>query len=431
MSLSQNQRRRGRFRDPVSGAGSDALPPEPIDDDDALAALRQAVADLDPRAFAACFAPLGSLRVPRPEGDVERHGRIEIERLGHELRAQLSELSWMPSRRFVSAGQVIEEAVAQAQTRSGFGAFGEIRLPMRAVAAVDTAGEISSLTLWVDWAALDDPHGVDTARGAASALVAQARARDDRGLRVIQAGPESNPAAAVPVVVPAQRTTTSTRPPGRVLWWRRHRGTLAGSLMAVAAAAVIGWVSLGVLKPITDARARTPKVQPVPATTNIPAVKTVRTPAAPPTPKPHRTATPGPSQIPAITRPEPKAKPKVQAGKQITLTSAVLFQSNSFELTPSAQARLQDVADHVRRDRMRGNIQVNGYTDAIGSTASNVVLSQLRAIAVADALAPKLTGLPVQLSTQGFGESEPTRSNLTAEGRQANRRVIIVLPKHR
>jgi outer membrane protein OmpA-like peptidoglycan-associated protein len=430
MSLSQNQRRRGRSRDTGTGPDQGAIT-DGTSDTDALAGLRLALADLDPRAFAACFAVTGRLRVPRPDGDVVRQGRFEIEQIGDEIRALVSELSWLPSRRFVSAGQVVEEAVARAQTRTGFGAFGEIQVSMRVVATVDPDGPITGLTLWVDWAALSDPHGDQSAHGAASALVAQARARDARGLRVIQSDPQAAPPPVPVVIVPAQRTGTSTRPPGTVLWWRRHRATMAGSVMAVAAAAVIGWVSLGVLKPITDARAD--GAQPVPAVTDTPALEKIDpAPTAKARVRPTATArteaAPEPSKV-AITRPEPKAKPKVQKGRQIIVPSAVLFEPNSFDLTPQAQAKLQVVADEVRKSRLSGNIQVNGYTDAIGTTASNVTLSQMRAYAVADALAPKLTGLPVQLSTQGFGERDPLSTNETTGGRQANRRVTIVLPK--
>jgi len=430
MSISQNQRRRGRSggsgvpagREKASGSSSDT---------DALAGLRQAVADLDPGAFARHFSEDGWVRVPRPEGDVVLRGPKEIEQLGHELRQLLIDLTWTPSQRFVAAGQVVEEAVAWARTAPGAGLWGpagddpdgepgEIRVPMRVVAALDPAGGIGSLTLWIDWAALHDPLGVDSARGAASALVAQARARDARGLRVIESEPGTAPLPVPVMPVPVPRAPGPTRPPAAALWWKQHRATLGGSVMALAAAAVIGWVAVSALRPILDG---TSASGPTPTAGPSVLAKAGTNPTAPAS-----TTLPGKNEVPKITKPQRSTVPEVQPGEPVELQSALLFQTNSFKLTDYAQNRLQGIADRIRDEKMTGNIQVNGYTDDRGSEASNKTLSENRAEAVATALAPKLLGLPVKLSVQGFGETAADYDNRTTAGRKMNRKVVIVLP---
>jgi outer membrane protein OmpA-like peptidoglycan-associated protein len=69
-------------------------------------------------------------------------------------------------------------------------------------------------------------------------------------------------------------------------------------------------------------------------------------------------------------------------------------------------------------------VEVAGHTDAIGSDASNLKLSQARANTVLDYLISK--GVPAaQLTAKGYGESKPIADNATPEGRAKNRRVEL------
>ncbi|MCP4584133.1 MAG: OmpA family protein [candidate division Zixibacteria bacterium] len=73
------------------------------------------------------------------------------------------------------------------------------------------------------------------------------------------------------------------------------------------------------------------------------------------------------------------------------------------------------------------NIEINGYTDALGRAISNSKLSEARAQAVQDYLESK--GISAdRMTAKGFGEEERffVATNDTPEGRQANRRVEIV-----
>ncbi len=111
------------------------------------------------------------------------------------------------------------------------------------------------------------------------------------------------------------------------------------------------------------------------------------------------------------------------------LTSDVLIAFGSAELTVNARQSLSALAGQIREADVRGVVQVNGYTDDVGSPARNLTLSRERALAVARVLQPALAGVPVSLQPQGFGETSAVASNATPKGRARYRRVTIVLPR--
>jgi outer membrane protein OmpA-like peptidoglycan-associated protein len=106
----------------------------------------------------------------------------------------------------------------------------------------------------------------------------------------------------------------------------------------------------------------------------------------------------------------------------------VLFAKDSATLSPRARQRIDELAATIRARKARGEIQVHGYTDNLGSAESGLRLSRQRAQAVAAALRPRLAGLPVTLRARGHGEADPVASNRTEAGRARNRRVTIILP---
>jgi len=71
-------------------------------------------------------------------------------------------------------------------------------------------------------------------------------------------------------------------------------------------------------------------------------------------------------------------------------------------------------------------LAIEGHTDSTGSADFNQVLSEKRADAVHDYLVSQ--GLDADtLSAQGLGMNDPVADNTTAEGRQKNRRVEIIV----
>ena len=105
--------------------------------------------------------------------------------------------------------------------------------------------------------------------------------------------------------------------------------------------------------------------------------------------------------------------------------SDVLFRSGSFELLPAARERLAKVSGIILAYPSL-HLAVEGHTDSVGSDEYNQSLSERRAESVRDYFVQQ--GIPGDsISAQGFGKTEPVASNDTAEGRQQNRRVELIL----
>jgi outer membrane protein OmpA-like peptidoglycan-associated protein len=105
--------------------------------------------------------------------------------------------------------------------------------------------------------------------------------------------------------------------------------------------------------------------------------------------------------------------------------SDVLFKSGSFELLTAARERLAKVSGIVLAYPSL-HLAVEGHTDSVGNDEYNRQLSERRAQAVRDYLVRQGIS-PDAIAASGFGKSEPVASNDTAEGRQQNRRVELVL----
>lgn len=113
-------------------------------------------------------------------------------------------------------------------------------------------------------------------------------------------------------------------------------------------------------------------------------------------------------------------------GIVITLSGSVLFTSNRADLLPSAQAKLDEVADALTKQSPESRIVVEGHTDSQGSAALNQDLSQRRAQVVRAYLVSH--GIAAdRLSSAGFGSTRSIADNKSAEGRANNRRVEIVV----
>jgi Outer membrane protein and related peptidoglycan-associated (lipo)proteins len=112
-------------------------------------------------------------------------------------------------------------------------------------------------------------------------------------------------------------------------------------------------------------------------------------------------------------------------GLVITLSGSVLFASNKSELLPSAQDRLNQVADALMATKER-KLTVEGHTDSQGSSSYNQELSQRRADVVRSYIISR--GYPSDLiEAHGIGKDRPVADNASAEGRANNRRVEIIV----
>lgn len=105
--------------------------------------------------------------------------------------------------------------------------------------------------------------------------------------------------------------------------------------------------------------------------------------------------------------------------------SDVLFDTARDTLRPGAREKLSKVAG-ILLAYPDLNIEVEGHTDSVGSDDYNQDLSERRAQSVRSYLVGQ--GIPNRsIIAEGFGEARPVATNSTAEGRQQNRRVELVV----
>ncbi|EOR06785.1 OmpA family protein [Acinetobacter sp. ANC 3926] len=117
----------------------------------------------------------------------------------------------------------------------------------------------------------------------------------------------------------------------------------------------------------------------------------------------------------------------VPCGFIITLNDQVLFDFDKSDIRPDAAKVLDTLAVALQKVPAKA-IEIRGHTDAKGSDAYNLNLSELRAKSVGMALRQR--GAAANASTRGYGESQPVARNAISgqdnpAGRQLNRRVEI------
>jgi OOP family OmpA-OmpF porin len=112
-------------------------------------------------------------------------------------------------------------------------------------------------------------------------------------------------------------------------------------------------------------------------------------------------------------------------GWELSMPERLLFPSNESSLPADQQKRITDIAAKLVSVGIV-TARVEGHTDSTGTAAYNLALSQARAEAVAK---PMQAGGMQFTADQivGRGETLPLSSNATPEGRQDNRRVVVIV----
>jgi len=105
--------------------------------------------------------------------------------------------------------------------------------------------------------------------------------------------------------------------------------------------------------------------------------------------------------------------------------SDVLFDFNKYTLKPDAREKLAKVSG-ILLAYPNLKLQVEGYTDNIGSDEYNQKLSEERAAEVRQYLVSQ--SVPdANVSAMGYGKNDPIADNSTSAGRSENRRVQLVV----
>lgn len=135
--------------------------------------------------------------------------------------------------------------------------------------------------------------------------------------------------------------------------------------------------------------------------------------------------------IQAVTAPAPSSwvnpdSPSSKEGEQgivVTVSNAAMFATGSAMPTKSAASDLEQLAQtYANKNR---KVLIIGHTDSTGTDDLNRTLSEKRAREVAKIF--ERSGVKVEnLYYKGAGSDRPIATNITFEGRAANRRVEVV-----
>jgi OmpA-OmpF porin, OOP family len=107
----------------------------------------------------------------------------------------------------------------------------------------------------------------------------------------------------------------------------------------------------------------------------------------------------------------------------VSIALAVKFDSAKSVVKDEFVSDIKKLADFMNQ-YANTVVTVEGHTDSQGSEAYNQKLSQSRAEAVKATLITKFGIEADRVKAVGFGEAQPVADNMTAQGRETNRRVV-------
>lgn len=119
--------------------------------------------------------------------------------------------------------------------------------------------------------------------------------------------------------------------------------------------------------------------------------------------------------------------PIIEAGKEITLNN-LFFETGSAEIQKESEGELQRLIE-VLKSSPKMEILLEGHTDDVGKTLSNMELSLARANAVKTYIISKGEISENRISSIGFGQDKPIAKNDSDENRSKNRRVVFRIKK--
>ena len=122
-----------------------------------------------------------------------------------------------------------------------------------------------------------------------------------------------------------------------------------------------------------------------------------------------------------------------ERGLVITFISEVFFDSGKDKVKEDGKSALQKVSEVLNKDVPGSDVAIEGYTDndpiRHSGWKTNWELSSARALAVLHYFVDECKIKPQRLSANGYGEFRPVAPNDSAQNKQKNRRVeIVILP---
>lgn len=133
------------------------------------------------------------------------------------------------------------------------------------------------------------------------------------------------------------------------------------------------------------------------------------------------------AEAPALRAAAPAGSLAEQLDEQgHAILDGLAFATGSSRLSDDAFSSLQDLAAYLEANPTL-KVALVGHTDAEGSLDGNIALSRRRAGSVLERMATEYNVARNRMEAQGMGYLAPVASNLTEEGRTANRRVEVIL----
>lgn len=111
---------------------------------------------------------------------------------------------------------------------------------------------------------------------------------------------------------------------------------------------------------------------------------------------------------------------------EVLSDDSMKFGVDKAELSPEAQARLDAFVERLKSENRNVYVEVQGHTDATGPKDYNYRLGEERAEAVRRYLNQKGVALN-RISAISYGPDSPAAPNDNREGRQQNRRVVLIV----
>ena len=111
---------------------------------------------------------------------------------------------------------------------------------------------------------------------------------------------------------------------------------------------------------------------------------------------------------------------------EVLSDDSMKFGVSKATLSPEAQARLDAFVDKLKTDNRNVYVEVQGHTDATGPKDYNYKLGEERAEVVRRYLNQHGVALN-RISTISYGPDAPAAPNKDRAGRQANRRVVLIV----
>lgn len=103
------------------------------------------------------------------------------------------------------------------------------------------------------------------------------------------------------------------------------------------------------------------------------------------------------------------------------------FDTNKSDIRAESFESLDKLAELLKKETS-WKLKVEGHTDSVGSVESNLDLSKRRAASAKKYLVDKGVAEGM-ITTEGLGESKPLADNKTEDGKQKNRRVVLIITK--